>query len=237
MMWTPPSRYRWTTGKKETAPQEEFQANPQAWSRDSWSKEIQTARSTEGQCERFVQDYLGKTLELSLFLKERFNRILVCLFCEPLTPGNVLLSMQRHGPCHPTSGVIPIVAPKRAEPIKYWFVHLFATRAFVIVTIKLSADFTWVIQSCKTQRTIRAHVQALRGWGWDRPPVFGEWWPMCLDNITRCWSYCNVSRLFMKTTSALCAITQRGGVLILARVRYINQKGCWKETSLLQSLA
>lgn len=70
--------------------------------------------------------------------------------------------------------------------------------------------------SCDWSRAAR--LQALRGQGWDWPPLFGEPCPMCLDNITRCWSYCNMSRLFMQTTSALCAITQRGGVLPLCRV-------------------
>lgn len=49
-----------------------------------------------------------------------------------------------------------------------------------------------------------------------------KWCPMCLDNITRRWSYCNMSRLFMQTTRALCALTQWGGVGPLWRVNKPN---------------
>lgn len=49
-----------------------------------------------------------------------------------------------------------------------------------------------------------------------------KWCPICLDNITRRWSYCNMSRLFMQTTRALCALTQWGGVRPLCSVNKPN---------------
>lgn len=132
VMWTAPGRYTVKQLERKKPHHRKklgkFQINSQTRLRDSQSNGIQTARSTEGECQRFVQDCLGFNQTLPLFSilkgKERFRRILLAgiKLTQSFPLKNLVNTddkqdssshMQRHGCCHPARAVIQIFCSKK----------------------------------------------------------------------------------------------------------------------------